>query len=336
MEDCFPYHTQPASVWQSVDLKKWIYIGPLLSREMPGVDAYEDISCPDMFKIGNKHMLLCIAHVKGARYYLGEFKNGQFVPEKHARMNWPGGACFAPETLKDDKGRRIMWAWAMDTHHYRPQQTAAGWAGMLTMPRVLSLAKDGTVLIKPVKEYEALRSRPRKHQNVKVPAGKDVLLKDVSGDCIELRVKIEPGSDKPFGVKVRRNPDGKEETTISYDPKKKRIRIDLIKSSLDKTVEYPTYVQNYGGKNGTPKQNPSVTAQEAPFELKADELLQLRIFIDRSIMEVFVNDRQCLTQRIFPTRPDSVGVALFSTDGKAVFTSAEAWDMAPITVQALD
>ena len=33
-------------------------------------------------------------------------------------------------------------------------------------------------------------------------------------------------------------------------------------------------------KNGTPKQNPNVTDQEAPFELKAGELLQLRIFID--------------------------------------------------------
>lgn len=328
-----PLHSQPASVWKSSNLKKWDYIGPLLSREMPDVDAYEDVSCPDMFKIGNKHMLLCIAHVKGARYYLGELKNGQFHPEKHVRMNWPGGACFAPETLKDGKGRRIMWAWATDTHQYRPQQEAPGWAGMLTMPRVLSLAEDGTVLITPVKEYEKLRTNLRKHRHIKVPSGKDTVLKDVSGDCLELMIKVEPGSDKPFGVKVRRSPDGEEETAISYDPKRKTIRIDLIKSSLDKTITYPTYVQNWNGLNGTPKTNPNVTAQEAPFELDTGENLRLRVFIDRSIMEIFANDRQCLTQRIFPTRPDSVGVALFSTDDHAVFTSVEAWDMDPIVVQ---
>ena len=69
------------------------------------------------------------------------------------------------------------------------------------------------------------------------------------------------------------------------------------------------------GLNGTPKTNPDVTAQEAPFELKTGEHLRLRIFIDRSIMEVFVNDRQCLTQRIFSGRTDSVVVELFSTGG---------------------
>jgi beta-fructofuranosidase len=77
-----------------------------------------------------------------------------------------------------------------------------------------------------------------------------------------------------------------------------------------------------------------VTAQEAPFELKASEPLRLRIFLDRTILEVFANDRQCLTQRIYPTRADSMGVSLFSTDGKAAFTSVRAWDMAEIEVLA--
>ena len=60
---------------------------------------------------------------------------------------------------------------------------------------------------------------------------------------------------------------------------------------------------------------------------------RLRIFLDRTILEVFANDRQCLTQRIYPTRPDSAGVSLFSTDGKAVFNSVKAWDMAAIEVE---
>ena len=68
--------------------------------------------------------------------------------------------------------------------------------------------------------------------------------------------------------------------------------------------------------------------------MKAAEPLRLRIFLDRTILEVFANDRQCLTQRIYPTRPDSMGVSLFSTDGKAEFTSVRAWDMAPIEVPA--
>lgn len=332
---CHPHRSKPASVWKSSDMKKWHYLGPLLSREMPGVDEYEDVSCPDLFKLGDKHVLLCIAHVKGARYYVGELRNGQFHPERHARMNWPAGACFAPETLKDDEGRRIMWAWAMDTHHCRKQEADQGWAGILTMPRVLSLAHDGTLLIKPIEEYELLRNQARKEQNIDVVAGEDRVLRNFGGDCIELNVEAKPGSEKAFGIKVRRSPNGEEETAIIFDPQKKLISIDLRKSSLDESIRYPTYVQCYNGLNGTPEENPKVTAQSAPFELRSDEDLQLRVFIDRSIMEVFVNDRQCVTQRIFPTRADSIGVALFSSDGKAVFSSVEAWDMAPIKMLSL-
>ena len=45
--------------------------------------------------------------------------------------------------------------------------------------------------------------------------------------------------------------------------------------------------------------------------LAQDELLELRVFIDRSVIEVFANDRQCLTVRVYPGREDSRGVSLF-------------------------
>lgn len=149
-------------------------------------------------------------------------------------------------------------------------------------------------------------------------------------------VEIHPGFDAPCGIKIRRSPQGQEETAISYNPVKKHLRIDVRKSSLDKEIVYHKYVQNYGGKYSKPRadENVLVTAQEAPFELKEAESLRLRIFLDRTILEVFANDRQCLTQRIYPTRADNLGVSLFSSDGQAEFVSVRAWDMAPIVVQA--
>ena len=51
------------------------------------------------------------------------------------------------------------------------------------------------------------------------------------------------------------------------------------------------------------------------------------MFVDRSVIEVFANDRQCLTQRIYPARADSLGVALFSSGGNARCTVLEAWDL---------
>jgi len=71
------------------------------------------------------------------------------------------------------------------------------------------------------------------------------------------------------------------------------------------------------------------TAQEALFELRKDEPLKLRIYLDRSIMEIYANGRQCITQRVWPTRRDSVEVRLFSSAGAAKVKVLDAWDMAP-------
>ena len=70
--------------------------------------------------------------------------------------------------------------------------------------------------------------------------------------------------------------------------------------------------------------------QVAPFELAAGEMLKLRIFLDRSVLEVFANGRQYVTQRIYPTRDDSLGVALFARGGKVTVKSIDAWDMEPV------
>ena len=52
------------------------------------------------------------------------------------------------------------------------------------------------------------------------------------------------------------------------------------------------------------------SAEIGPLALAQDELLELRVFIDRSVIEVFANDRQCLTVRVYPGRDDSRGVSL--------------------------
>jgi sucrose-6-phosphate hydrolase SacC (GH32 family) len=76
-----------------------------------------------------------------------------------------------------------------------------------------------------------------------------------------------------------------------------------------------------------PEEARTVQAQEAPFELAQGETLNLRLFLDRSVLEVFANGRQCITQRIYPSRPDSLGVLLFSRGGGGNVKSLQAWDL---------
>ncbi|MHC4737250.1 MAG: GH32 C-terminal domain-containing protein, partial [Planctomycetota bacterium] len=77
-----------ATLFRADKLDKWKYVGPFLTNNMPGVDGFEDISCPDFFKLGDRYMLLCISHARGCRYYLGQWKNEQFTPQLHE--GWSG------------------------------------------------------------------------------------------------------------------------------------------------------------------------------------------------------------------------------------------------------
>ena len=47
------------------------------------------------------------------------------------------------------------------------------------------------------------------------------------------------------------------------------------------------------------------------------------------MLEVFANGRQCVTQVIYPTRKDSLGIEVFTEDAEIRVAAAKAWEMAP-------
>ncbi|MHC4336444.1 MAG: glycoside hydrolase family 32 protein [Planctomycetota bacterium] len=284
---------------------KWKYVGDLLAHSIGDVDINEDVSCADLFKIGDKYMLLCISHRLGCRYYLGQWKNEQFYPEYHEQMSWVDRDFFAPESMLDGKGRRIMWAWIFDGRKKKTRR-ASGWSGTFSLPRVLALGEDNMLRMWPPKELEVLRYNPKQIHNLTIKTGSEVRLKDVRGDSIELLVEMVPDGAKQFGVKVCVAPDSAEQTLIFYDAKEKKLKIDTNKSSLG---EGPKSVE------------------AGPFELKAGERLKLRVFVDKSVVEVFANNRQAFTRRIYPTNKDSVNVVLFSKGGSTKVPMLKAWNM---------
>ena len=67
--------------------------------------------------------------------------------------------------------------------------------------------------------------------------------------------------------------------------------------------------------------------QECSFPLTQDEQLELRIFIDRSVVEVFVNGTSTCLTRVYPVNPNSLGVSLVSRGNDACCTSLTTWNM---------
>ena len=259
------------------------------------------------------------------QYYLGRYENDKFYPETYARMSWYGGHLGGGITVLDNQGRRIFFDWIREMRGAEAQREA-GWSGVMTVPRVLSLAPDGSLKIEPAPELKILRMNHRGHENIHL-TDSERMLADVRGDCLELAVEIDVREAQEFGINVRCSPDGQERTGIVCIPGKNQLKVDVSQSTLDPDVKYP-YYRGARGTARLPESQQTVNAQEAPFTLTPGETLRLNIFLDRSVLEVFANGRQCITQRIYPTRSDSFSVVLFSRGGSVNVRSVEAWDMA--------
>ena len=300
-----------AFLFQSTDMIHWQYMHPFYET-LEAKEPESDCAVPDFFPLGDKHMLLFASHERGVQYYLGSYDNHKFNPEHHGRMNFGefggnSGHLLAGITLADGKDRRIFFGWIAEGRSEAVQR-ASGWAGVMCTPRVLSLSDDDTLRIEPVPELETLRRNHRRLTSLQISGNRSVSLEGISGDCLELAAALEPGDAEEFGIKVRCSPDGGEQTIIAYNHEDKCLVLDAEQSSLSPDVA-------------------SRGVQRARHELDEGELLQLRIFIDRSIVEVFANNRLCLTKRIYPSGENSLGVEFFVRGGSATLKSIDAWQM---------
>lgn len=76
--------------------------------------------------------------------------------------------------------------------------------------------------------------------------------------------------------------------------------------------------------------------ETGPLDIPDGELLRLRVFIDRSVVEVFANDIQCLTLRAYPAQSDSTGVSVFSRGSDAILKSLNCWQMRSVWPELKD
>lgn len=170
----------------------------------------------------------------------------------------------------------------------------------MSLPRELTLA-GSQVQMRPAAEVETLRGRR--------------LGANASGDCLEVLAEIDPGDAPRAGLKLRAASDGSEQTLLYFDRAQKRLCLDRSQSSKDASADRGM--------------------QSGPFNLGRDEPLRLHVFLDGSVVEIFANERSCLTGRIYPAGQGSTGLGLYASGGTAKMRSFEAWEMRPISPDRL-
>lgn len=293
-------------LYQSQDLRGWDYLGLLCVGDE--ADSGTMWECPSFFPCGGKHILIVSAvPMRKALYFVGTYEGNRFSPE-HAGTVDLGGHLYAPQVMVDRWGRCLMWAWLWEGRGLDAQREA-GWAGTMAIPRLITVASDGTLRSEPVGGLDMLRGRNCHFEDISLSPGAAHVLGEVHSDACEIVVTFAPGEAAALGLAVRRSPEGDEQTLVELDLAKGEISVNRERSSLD-----------------------SRTGREscsAPLGTEGDSV-QLRVFVDRSVIEVFADDAVCLASRVYPTRADADGLALIARGGKAIARSIDIWEMGSI------
>lgn len=223
-------------------------------------------------------------------YFVGDYEDHRFRPKRSGIVDH-GGRFYAPQSMTDERGRRVMFGWLREG---REEETVldSGWAGVMSLPRLLTLGDDGLLRSEPVPELATLRRNHRRFADLMLlPEG--TTLDGVRGDALEIAAEVDPGDAREVGIVVRLSPpDGAEQTGVIFDRTEELLRVDRSRSTLSLADER-------AGASG-------------PLSLTTEGTLKLRIFVDRSVIEVFGDGRMCLSELVYPTRPDSLGVGLFA------------------------
>lgn len=277
-----------------------------------------------------------------------------------------GDILYAPRAAHDNRGRVLLWGWLQEARAEGTSPcSAAGYAGCLSLPRVLTL--DFThgfpmLLQDPPAEIEKLRLSGKTTSARQLEAGHPHRVKGVKGTSIEIYAQFWPGSATEVGFKLDYltpwEPDDSPAGLILYNFQTGTLRavktepgrpprpesmgrhtaVQVTNSLTDLTYVAPIEDDPVCDIN-----DPSCELRAESMPLREEEPLQLRMFVDGSCVEVFANSMAVLTTRIYraaggegllgaeevaeEVEERSPAISAIALDGDATLQSMEAYTM---------
>jgi beta-fructofuranosidase len=258
-------------LYRSKDMKSWEYMHQLTGGAWNGkqtanpCDDGEMWECPELFALDGGHVL--IYSTEGKVFWQSgklDSETMRFHPAKTGLLDL--GAFYAPKSQLDASGQRILWGWIPER---RPEAEykAAGWAGMMSLPRVLHLDQDANLRMQILPDLATLRStfpvRP-------VSSGNEIkfTLQRASGEVL----CTAPRRTEAFEFIMQNSLDKSELLRIAYEP----------------------------GKH-------VFIAGDQEIALQPEDTPQLHAYVDGSVIELIVSQREGYTRRFYysqTTAPD--------------------------------
>ena len=232
-------------------------------------------------------------------YWTGDYRGDRFEPRALHRLDLGGRFFYAPQSMRDEVGRRLMFGW-MQEGRTDAAAVAAGWSGVMSLPRVVSAGADGSLHQAPAPEVDALRAELLFDGDAAAMS-----LGALDGDQLdlELEARLAPGGS--VELTVRATPDGQERTVyrLRRVGDEAELSLDRTRSSLDESTDA------------------ELLSGRVPLD---GDAVRLRVLVDHSALEAFANGVP-LAARVYPTRHDASRIAVDLDGARA---SLRAWRVA--------
>ncbi len=299
-------------IFGSPDLKHWRRLSDFGPEGATG-GVWE---CPDLYSLpveGNSGPAKWVLKIglnpghpaggSGEQFFLGDFDGTRFRNEAAAKVErWLdyGRDSYCELSFNHDgSGQRHEIGW-MNNWQYAGDAPTSPWRGGMTIAKTLHLQQqpDGSLALQqqPVKELETLRTD---HFHYAGPAGKELNQRlgawPSRSQTFELEISTTVRADGDLHLALLAGTN--EQTVVGYDASKAQLYVDRTQCA---EAQFN-------------KAFPSRTV--APLRLLPGEQLRMRIFVDKSSVEVFAqNGRVVMTNLVYP-KPDSTGIRLERLQG---------------------
>jgi fructan beta-fructosidase len=303
--------------YSSKNLKDWKH----LSDFGPAGDTSGVWECPDLTQVpvegmpGKKKWLLQMSMNATMQYYVGEFDGEKFINENPAdKINRPdyGPDYYAAIAYNQLPATVLPTAigW-INNWNYANDIPTIPWKSAMSLPRTLSVKKTGNewmLIQKPVDKINSLRKKPVQLPDETIAGNKTF---PVKSNQFEMQLTLEPAEGSVSGLRIAKGNDHYFE--IGYDAIKQTLYIDRSKS----------------GNTGFNENFKKLNRFEKVISMRSNKL-QLHIYFDNSIAEIFVNDGEAVfTAQFFPDA-SGTGIEFFSIGGKAKFSTVNFWEIKTI------
>lgn len=260
-------------IYRSKDMRNWEFLNTFFTEDRQVV--YE---CPNVVVFEDKIALIYTVWKERLWSVVGTMNEDYSLNVlRHGPMLDPG-CYYATNVFTDDTGRKIMWGWLQENDR-NGIITDGAWSGAIALPRILSISPENELLMTPAVEDELLRGE--KESCVLEGFQGRKVFDTHSASC---EVHLQVSSQASFALRVMASEDGQEYTELRFSPRSKVVRIAREKSSL---LPMPVK-KDIDGR---------FTAYEGD--------LNIRVFLDNSIIEIYVNNAYAYSARVYPTREDA-------------------------------